>query len=147
MLSVKLKLPFGREELSDLQAKVRAEAFIAGLDPKSASNLVFVIEEIGVNILVHSGATWMELRFEPGNQSVLTFLDDGEEFDSIEASKLMDEPVISEHMSGHLGLWILKRLPFQQVYAREGGLNVLRFQGSTPAVPTDLSSGTPPPAP
>ncbi len=126
MLRIKTQLPFGREELSALQDQVRAAAVAGGLSAKTAANLVFAIEEIGANILVHSGASWMELRFEavdPG--AVLYFDDDGEEFDLVEAAELMDEPVISEHLSGHLGLWTLKRMPFKMVWKREDGMNRL----------------------
>ena len=128
MLSLKKTLPFGREELSAIQDRVRAEALSAGLDTKSAANLVFVVEEIGANILVHSGATWMEVKFEATAEGgTLLFRDDGEEFDPIEASQLMDQPVISEFVSGHLGLWILKRLPIVQTWRRVDNVNELRF--------------------
>lgn len=128
MLLMKKPVPFGREELSAIQDRVRAEALGAGLDTKSAANLVFVVEEIGANILVHSGATWMEVKFEATQDGgSLLFRDDGEEFDPIEASQLMDQPVISEFVSGHLGLWILKRLPMVQTWQRVAGVNELRF--------------------
>jgi anti-sigma regulatory factor (Ser/Thr protein kinase) len=133
MLSVKQRLPFGREELSALQAQLRTAALAAGFDAKTVGNLVYVVEEIGANILVHSNATWMELRFEPtANGGILSLLDDGEEFDPVDASKLMDEPVISEHLEGHLGLWTLKRMPFQQAWRRVDGVNAISFTATRP---------------
>ena len=126
MLRVKLSVPYTREELNALQDQVRAEAARAGITAKLTGSLIYATEEIGSNILVHSGATWMEVGFEaqaPGGR--LTFDDDGEEFDPLEAAELMDEPVISEHVSGHLGLWTLKRLPFKMDWRREGTVNHL----------------------
>jgi anti-sigma regulatory factor (Ser/Thr protein kinase) len=117
----------------NLQAELRAVALAAGLSPKTAAQLVYVVEEIGSNILVHSNAHWMELRFAPDADGwVLTLLDDGDEFDPVDAAKLMDEPVISEHVTGHLGLWTLKRMPFEQSWRRVGGVNELRFRAARP---------------
>lgn len=128
MWTKRLTVPFGRPELTTLQEQMRVEAWMSGVDPKQAASLVFVVEEIGANILVHSGATWMELGFEPGEGwAKLSFRDNGEDFDPIEASKLIDEPVINELVSGHLGLWILKRLPFEQSWQRNDGVNELVF--------------------
>lgn len=128
LLSVKINLLFGREELSAVEAQVRAEALAQGFDAKTAASLVYVVEEIGANVLVHSGAHWLEVRFQAtDNGAVLCFLDDGEEFDPIEAAQLMDAPVISEFVTGHLGLWTLKRLPFKQTWRRNGNVNELSF--------------------
>jgi anti-sigma regulatory factor (Ser/Thr protein kinase) len=133
MLSLKQALPFGREELDAMQAQVRAAAVTAGFSAETITYLIYAVEEIGANILVHSGATWLELRFEStGHEGVLRLLDDGEEFDPVDAAKLMDEPVISEHLAGHLGLWTLKRMPMQQSWRRIEGVNELSFKVTRP---------------
>jgi anti-sigma regulatory factor (Ser/Thr protein kinase) len=126
MLRVKLSVPYTRAALDALQTQVRAEAAQVGISAKIIGSLIYAIEEIGSNILVHSGATWFETCFEPqAPGGRLTFDDNGEEFDPLEASDLMDEPVISEHVSGHLGLWTLKRLPFKMTWHRQNNVNHL----------------------
>lgn len=132
-LQLKVALPFERSDLDAMQAKVRAAATEAGFDSDTIIYLVYAIEEIGANVLVHSGASWMEIRFEPTPEGAeLSFLDDGEEFDPVESAGYLDEPVVSEYVSGHLGLWTLKQMPFRQTWAREGGVNHLRFSAKKP---------------
>jgi anti-sigma regulatory factor (Ser/Thr protein kinase) len=128
VLSIKQSLPFGREEVDAMQAQLRAAATAAGFSAETITYLVYAVEEIGINILMHSQASWLELRFEASpSEGVLKMLDDGEEFDPVEAAQLMDEPVISEHLAGHLGLWSLKRMPLVQAWRRVDGVNELSF--------------------
>ena len=133
MLSVKLKLPFEREDLDSMQNQLRVAASTAGFNANSIVYLVYAVEEIGANVLIHSGASWMELRFDPTDKGgILSFLDDGEEFDPVESAGYLDEPVISEYVSGHLGLWTLKQMPFKQSWRRVDGINHLRFTAIAP---------------
>jgi anti-sigma regulatory factor (Ser/Thr protein kinase) len=131
-MKLRLAQPINQEALDQAQGEFREQCRFLGLDDKLAGLMTLAFNEVGTNVMEHSQSHWFEaaLDLEDG-RAVLTFRDDGEAFDSVEAMDLFDAPV--PEIDRHMGLYMLGRMPFEKCYRRlDGGINefVLRQPGT-----------------
>ena len=104
------------------------DAFLDGTacGPKARFALEAVLEEVFMNIVLHSGATFAELVFtEQDGEITLRFTDDGIPYNPLLAPA-PDLTLSAEDRSiGGLGVHMIKRMTDRQTYAFENGRNRL----------------------
>ena len=87
--------------------------------PKTSIALQTVLEEVFMNIVNHSGATFVQLTISQlGNEVLLHFTDDGIPFDPL-AQQSPDITLPAEERTiGGLGILMVMRMTDRQSYAR-----------------------------
>lgn len=110
------------------QANEALNAFLdaEGCAPRARMALETVLEEVFMNIVNHSGATYASFTVQrEGSEAVLRFEDDGVAFDPL----AREEPDVTlpahQREIGGLGVLMVRRMTDRQAYARENGRNVL----------------------
>lgn len=112
------------------------EALDAFLDaegggPRARMALETVLEEVFMNIVNHSGATYADFTVRrEGDAAVLRFEDDGVPFDPL----AREDPDVTlpahQREIGGLGVLMVRRMTDRQLYARDNGRNVLTLARS-----------------
>ena len=104
------------------------EAFLDQVlcSPKMNIALQTVLEEVFMNIVNHSGATFVQFTIsQVGNEVLLRFVDNGTPFDPL----IQQAPDVTlpteERMIGGLGILMVKRMTDRQSYERIEGENHL----------------------
>jgi anti-sigma regulatory factor (Ser/Thr protein kinase) len=113
------------ESLSQAMEALSALLREAGCAPRVRMALETVVEEVFMNIALHSGATDVDFTLRlAGDEIVLRFEDDGAPFDPL-ALPPPDTTLPAEQREiGGLGVMMVRRLTDRQTYARESGRNV-----------------------
>ena len=124
-MKLRLAQPISQGALDQAQREFREQCRVLGMDDMMAGLLTLAFNEVGTNVMEHSQSTWFEAAMDlEDGRAVLTFRDDGEAFDSVEAMGLFDVPV--PEIDRHMGLYMLGRMPFEKCYRRlDGGTNEL----------------------
>ncbi len=98
----------------------------AELSPKMINRAQIVVDEIYSNIQLYSGATMAQVFCQIDNdRMILTFKDDGVEFNPLKAEDPDVTLPLEEREIGGLGLIMVKKMASHLSYAYEDGYNVL----------------------
>lgn len=110
------------------QAMNYLDAFLDGTNssPRVRISLETVLEEVFMNIALHSGATVVQVDVAQENgEIVLRFSDDGTPYDPL----LRDDPDVTlsaeDRSIGGLGILMIKRMTDRQTYEHADGHNLL----------------------
>lgn len=116
------------ENLEVILENLDAELDAAGCDEDTKYQLDLAVEEIFVNIVdyAYGGASGpVRVEMEVGDGAVITFIDEGEEFDPLKK----EDPDITlpgnKRKIGGLGIFIVKNSMDEMTYRYEEGKNIL----------------------
>ena len=119
-MKLRLAQPISQEALDQSQGEYSEQCRVLGLDDKMVGLLILAFNEVGTYVMEHSYSNWFEAEIDlEDGRAGLTFRDDGEAFDSVEAIGLFDVPV--PEIDRHMGLYMLGRRPFEKRYRRLDG--------------------------
>ncbi|MCQ2078789.1 MAG: SpoIIE family protein phosphatase [archaeon] len=125
-----LRVPADRNGYADLMAYVDQRTSLGGCDPAKTSELKTICSEVFANIDMH-GYEGMErgtVEFSldlSDDGAVLTFSDDGVEFDPLGWADAEPSADPRDHRNGGLGLFVVRRLSNGLSYERRDGRNIL----------------------
>lgn len=123
------------DHLPELRKALHDFGLSAGLEARALKKTEVAIEEMIVNIVNYSQATWVELgvkrvqtasltdRFADRLQ--ITLRDDGVEFDPTKQAEVDTEKVTAERQIGGLGIALLRKIADDVHYERRDGINEL----------------------
>ena len=103
----------------------------AKVPAKQRPGLSAVVEELGTNVMEHSGAAWMELAVVTADGKIfLSISDNGKAFDPVSNMQSRDfSGDLGNEEGRNLGFYMLKNLTQSMRYLREeGGVNRVMLQ-------------------
>lgn len=96
--------------------------------PKTANKIHIILDEIYTNIVSYSKATISTISYEISDEKLnLTFIDDGIEYNPLEASEPDITLSAEERKIGGLGIFIVRKMSENVEYSRDGERNVLKI--------------------
>ena len=131
--SIRLKLSRGLNQgtLDELRLAAKMLMEEANVDHGQRAAVAAVVEELGTNVMEHSGAFWLELGIVAADHvTCLSLSDNGPEFDPVKIIQSRDFSAdIATDEGRSLGLFMLKQLTESMRYLREeGGINRVILQ-------------------
>ena len=115
------------DHLPELRKALHDFGLSAGLEARALKKTEVAIEEMIVNIVNYSQATWVELKVERLKVKCIeiTLRDDGVEFDPTKQAEVDTEKVTAERQIGGLGIALLRKIADDVHYERRDGINEL----------------------
>ena len=110
----------------ELRGALHDYGLSAGMNARALKKTEVAIEEMVVNIVNYSQATWMELKITNEElKIIITLSDDGVEFDPTKQAEVDTEKVTTERQIGGLGIALLRKIADEVRYERRDGINKL----------------------